>query len=111
MTRRADDRAGDRLVLMLIGGGIITLLMSIIAAITFAKNMPDWAESVFAMIAGGAIVKLADVLSTLVALSGSRQLERMGDQLANATPIDGTINAHIVNPPTDPVPTIDEGNV
>lgn len=80
------DRAGDRCVLSLIGGGIILLIAGIIASLTFARDMPDWAESVFSAIVGGLIVKLADVLSALVAMSGARHMERMGDQLAQATP-------------------------
>ena len=52
------DREGDRRVLTLIGGGIIATILSIIAAIAFARNTPDWAESVFSAIVGGMIVSL-----------------------------------------------------
>ncbi len=86
MSGSATDRAGERLVLMLIGGGIVTIILSIIGAMVFAHNMPDWAEGVLNVIAGGALVKLADVLSALVALSNGRQFERVTDQLSEAMP-------------------------
>ena len=76
---------GDRFVLILIGGGIFVLMLAVILAMSTA-NLPDWAESVFSAIVGGSLVKLADVLSTLVALSSNRQVERMGDQLSSSAP-------------------------
>jgi hypothetical protein len=76
---------GDRFVLMLIGGGIIALILAVIVTMAVA-TLPEWAESVFSTIVGGAIVKLADVLSTLVALSGSRQIGKMSDQLSSSAP-------------------------
>ena len=79
------DREGDRRVLMLIGGGIVAIIFGVITAMSFAA-LPDWAESVFSAIVGGSLVKLADVLSALVALSGSRQLERVTDQLGASAP-------------------------
>lgn len=78
---------GDRFVLILIGAGIIILIESVILATAWvAKGLPDMAETIFAAIVGGALVKLADVLSTLVALSSNRQVERMGDQLSSSAP-------------------------
>ncbi|WP_278983286.1 hypothetical protein [Sphingobium yanoikuyae] len=97
------DREGDRRVLTLIGGGIIIVVLAIIAAIAFGRGMPDWAESVFAAIVGGMIVKLADVLSALVSLSSNRQIERVTDQLAVATP-PGPQSVTIEQPPDQPVP-------
>lgn len=100
----AGDREGDRRVLILIGGGIIMTIMTIITAIAFARGMPDWAESVFSAIVGGMIVKLADVLSALVALSSSRQIERVTDQLSASTP-SGQPQTVTIDQPTDrPVP-------
>lgn len=77
---------GDRFVLVLIGGGIVIIILSVIASVSFGKNMPDWAESVMSAIVGGTLVKLADVLSALVALSSSRHNEKLSDQLAKSTP-------------------------
>lgn len=83
------DRQGDRFVLCLIGGGIVVIILSIIATIAFGfEEPPTWAESVFSAIVGGALVKLADVLSALVSLSSSRQMERVTDQLSTSAPPD-----------------------
>jgi hypothetical protein len=81
------DRGGDRMVLMLIGGGIITIILCVIASMGFGRGMPDWAESVMSAIVGGTLVKLADVLSALVALANSRQNEKLTDQLSQSSPI------------------------
>lgn len=78
---------GDRFVLILIGLGIVVIIESVILAVAIvAKGLPDMAEVIFGAIVGGALVKLADVLSTLVALSSNRQVERMGDQLSSSAP-------------------------
>ncbi len=98
------DREGDRRVLMLIGGGIVVIILAIIGTIAFGRNMPEWAESVFSAIVGGAIVKLADVLSALVALSSSRQMERVTDQLSASSPSDKPQTVTIEQPPGEPVP-------
>lgn len=83
--RAAGDK--DRFVLILIGGGIIMLILAVIGSVNFgAKNLPDMAESIYGAIVGGALVKLADVLSTLVALSSNRQIGKMSEQLSNSAP-------------------------
>lgn len=76
---------GDRFVLILIGGGIFALILAVILAMSLA-TLPEWAESVFSAIVGGSLVKLADVLSTLVALASNRQVAKMGDQLSASAP-------------------------
>nr|WP_086491281.1 hypothetical protein [Novosphingobium panipatense] len=98
------DRDGDRLVLMLIGGGIIAIILAIIASLAFARHMPDWAESVQSAIVGGALVKLADVLSALVTLSGGREREKLTDQLSQSTPIAEPQQVQVINGPDAPVP-------
>jgi hypothetical protein len=99
------DRDGDRLVLILIGGGIILILLCVIATIAFARNMPDWAESVMSAIVGAATVKLADVLSALVTLSGGREREKLTDQLSQSTPITDTPQpVEVINAADNPVP-------
>lgn len=80
LNQSLDDRAGDRLVLILIGGGIVLTLLALIGAMTFG-TLPDWAEGIFSAIAGGLIVKLADVLSALVALAGARQVGKLSDKI------------------------------
>lgn len=79
-------RAGDRMVLMLIGGGIILIILCVIASVAFGRGMPDWGESVMSAIVGGTLVKLADVLGALVQLSGSREREKLTDQLSLVGP-------------------------
>jgi hypothetical protein len=83
--RKAGD--ADRFVLILIGGGIVLIILAIIAAVAFVgKDLHDMAETIFGAIVGGALVKLADVLSTLVALQSSRQVAKMSEQLSGSAP-------------------------
>lgn len=79
------DREGDRRVVTFIAAGCFAVLLAIIAAMSWA-DLPDWAESIFSAIAGGLVVKIADCLSALIALSSGRQVERMGDQLTSSIP-------------------------
>lgn len=79
------DREGDRRVVIFIAGGCFVVLLAIIAAMAFA-TLPQWAESIFSAIAGGLVVKIADCLSALIALSSGRSVERLGDQLGHSIP-------------------------
>lgn len=83
------DQEGDRLVLMLIGGGIVLIVLAVIITMAVA-TLPSFAESVFSAIVGGSLVKLADVLSALVQMSiarqTNRQTEKLTDQLGNSSP-------------------------
>lgn len=102
----SEDRKGERLVLMLIGGGIIGVLMAIIGSMTLADNLPSWAETVFASITGGLTVKLADVLSALVQLSTGRQISRMSEQLGSSAPaLTVPPKVEVVNTANNPVQT------
>jgi hypothetical protein len=82
VTKPSTDQEGDRFVLMVIGGGIVGIVLAVIITMAVA-TLPDWAESVFSAIVGGSLVKLADVLSALVALSTSRQTMRQTERLTN----------------------------
>jgi hypothetical protein len=82
VTQPTNDQEGDRFVLILIGGGIVLIILAVILAMSIAK-LPDWAETIFSVIVGGGIVKLADVLSALVALSSARQTTRQTERLTN----------------------------
>ena len=82
---KQSDREGDRRVVSFIAGGCFAVLLAIIAAMSWAK-LPDWAESIFSAIAGGLVVKIADCLSALIALSSGRSVERLGDQLGHSIP-------------------------
>lgn len=80
------DRQGDRRVVAFIAAGCFIVLLAIIAAMSWADDLPDWAESIFSAIAGGLVVKIADCLSALIALSSGRSVERLGDQLGHSIP-------------------------
>lgn len=102
------ERAGDRRVIIFIAAGCFLVLGAIIAAMAFGgASLPDWSESLFSAVAGGLVVKLADCLSALVALSSSRTSERLGMQLAASTPSDTPRQVEVVNPPGKPVPVED----
>jgi len=76
-------------VLSLIGGGLIVILLSIIAGLFLASKataLPNWAENVLISIATAAALKMGDVLAALVTLATGRQVENFGNQLAAATP-------------------------
>jgi hypothetical protein len=102
------DRAGDRWVLILIGGGIIVTVNFIIFVIWRAAinglPLPDMAEVVFGAIIGGALVKIADVLSALVTLATGRQLEKQSDQLSAAAPAGTPLPVRVEQPTDEPVP-------
>ncbi|HUD28946.1 MAG TPA: hypothetical protein VMQ93_08755 [Novosphingobium sp.] len=102
------DRDGDRVVLMMIGGGIITIILAVILTLAFGEDMPDWSESVMSAIVGGTLVKLADVLSALVQLSGGREREKLTDQLSQSIPPGTPQPVEVVNQADNPVPV--EGN-
>lgn len=79
----------ELVVLTLFGGGLILLIGGIIAGLfltTVAAALPNWAENVLVAIATGALIKMGDVLSALVALSTGRQVEGMTRRLAESTP-------------------------
>lgn len=97
------DREGERRVILFIAAGCMAIILAVIAAMAWALRLPDWAESVFSAIIGGVVVKLADALSALVALSSGRSVDRMGDRLAASTP-PGPIDAKIVNTADQAVP-------
>lgn len=77
------DQAGDRFVLILIGGGIVAIVLAVIFVTAFA-SLPPWAANLFSAIVGGSLVKLADVLSTLVALASNRQASRQTERLTDS---------------------------
>lgn len=87
MTRRS--HRDELIVLALFGGGLILIITGIIGGLFLtarAAGLPNWAENVLVAIATGALIKMGDVLSALVALSTGRQVEGMSRQLANAAP-------------------------
>jgi hypothetical protein len=88
-------RPGHRdelIVLSLIGGGMILTVILVIIGIfgwlpsRAATALPNWAENVLVSIISIFAVKIGDVLNALVTLATGRQVEKMGDRLANSSP-------------------------
>jgi hypothetical protein len=83
------EHAGNLLVLSLIGGGLIAILLSIIAGLFLGHSshqLPNWAENVLVSIATAAALKLGDVTAALVALATGRQIEGLGKQISGYGP-------------------------
>ena len=93
-TRRAREYISDRMVLIVISGGLISILLCIIAGLFgwFKARanvpLPNWAENVLVSIATACALKLGDCLSTLVALASGRQVGDISTKLANSAPAD-----------------------
>jgi hypothetical protein len=95
----------DRVVLLIISAGLIVILLTIIIGIYLTtRALPNWAETVLVSIGTAAALKLGDCLSTLVALAGGKQVERLGTQLASSAPSSSPLDVSVVNGPSDPVP-------
>jgi hypothetical protein len=103
----AREPISDRVVLLVISGGLIVILLAIIVGLFLTSRpnftLPNWAENVLVSIATAAALKLGDCLATLVALSSGRQVERMGTQLASASP-PGPQDVRVINEPREAVP-------
>lgn len=100
----AAERISDRHVLLAISAGLIVILLVIVVGIYLTpRALPNWAENVLVSIGTAGALKLGDCLSTLVALSSGRSVEKLGTQLASSGP-PGPVQAEIVNAPANPVP-------
>ena len=114
MSLRPHEKIGDRLVLLVISGGLIFILLAIIVGLFLTpRALPNWAENVFVSIATACALKLGDCLSTLVALATGRQVGELGTKLAEAGPAppDGTTLNEEPRPAgtlADPVHTTEE---
>lgn len=100
------ERLTDRAVLLVISGGLIAILLTIIVGIYLTtRALPNWAENVLVSIGTAAALKLGDCLATLVALSSGRSVERLGTQLATSAPLTDTPQPVTIDQPADkPVP-------
>lgn len=102
---------GDRLVLLIIAGGLIGILLSIVWGLFLnTRALPNWAENVLVSIATATALKLGDSLSTLVALASGKQLAA-SRPLAPPAPVDDTGLNDPTRPagtPGDPVHTTEE---
>lgn len=84
------EKITDRIVLLVISGGLIAILLSIILGLFVTpRSLPNWAENVLVSIATASALKLGDCLATLVALSSGKSVERLGTQLASTQPVEG----------------------
>jgi hypothetical protein len=82
-------RRREFVVLLVISGGLIAILLSIIAGLFLAKGsaaLPNWAENVLVSIATASVLKLGDCLSTLTQLASGRQIGQLGERLGNSVP-------------------------
>lgn len=89
MTKPRSSHRDELVVLALFGGGLIGILGGIIAGLFLSDgtvSLPNWAENVLVALVTGALLKMGDVLSALVALSTGRQVEGMSKALAEASP-------------------------
>lgn len=108
--KQPDERLSDRIVLLVISLGLIAIIMAIVLGLFLSgRVLPNWAENVLVSVATACALKLGDCLSTLVALSSGRQVERLGSQLATSSPVErpkGTaedpIKTEVVNTPENP---------
>lgn len=100
----AAERISDRAVLLAISAGLIVILLVIVVGIYLTPRvLPNWAEDVLVSIGTAGALKLGDCVSTLIALSSGRSVEKLGTQLASSAP-PGPVQAEIVNAPANPVP-------
>jgi hypothetical protein len=89
VTRARAEWVSDRVVLLVISLGLVAILLTIIVGLLLTpKALPNWAENVFVSVATASALKLGDCIAALVALSGGKTVERLGQSLANAPPSD-----------------------
>ena len=106
------DWLPDRAVLFTVGAGLSAVLLALVVGIfnvqpvaAGQEAIPNWAENVLVAVATGALLKIGDVISAIVALASNRQVERLGTQLGQSVPPSDTPQpVTITNPPSDPVP-------
>lgn len=98
----------DRAVLLVISAGLIAIIIGIVTGIYLTpRALPNWAENVLVSIGTATTLKLGDCLSTLVALSSGRSVERLGTQLAQTAPVtDAPQPVTVTNSETNPVPVV-----
>lgn len=99
-------------VLMIIAGGLITILIGIITGLFLTpRALPNWAENVLVSIASVAGLKLGDCVSALVQLASGRQVAQLGERLADSKPAEPVDDKSADKPsgkPGDPVHVTEE---
>lgn len=82
-----DPRRQEFIVLLVIAGGLIVIILSIILGLFLTpRSLPNWAENVLVGIASVTGLRLGDCLSALVQLASGRQVARLGEHLAQTGP-------------------------
>lgn len=104
--KQPSERLSDRIVLLVISSGLITIIMTIVVGLFLTpRALPNWAENVLVSVATACALKLGDCLSTLVALAGGRQVERLGSQLATSAPVEALKDEKPLGTDDDPLKT------
>lgn len=88
------DWIPDRAVLLVIAIGLIAILFAATLGVVNPNDetpIPNWAENVLVALVTGALLKLGDLIAAVVALATNRQVERLGTQLGQSQPLDGTV--------------------
>ena len=106
------DWLPDRAVLFTVAFGLIAVLLALVIGIfnvepvgAGQEGIPNWAENVLVAVATGALLKIGDVISAVVTLSSNRQVERLGNQLGQSTPLaDAPLPVTVDQPANDPIP-------
>jgi len=87
------DWLPDRAVLFVAALGLMAVLLAVVIGIfnvdpvpAGQQGIPNWAENVLVAMVTGALLKVGDVISAIVALSSNRQVERLGNQLGASVP-------------------------
>lgn len=87
------DWLPDRAVLFVAAIGLMAVLLAVVIGIfnvdpvpAGQQGIPNWAENVLVAMVTGALLKVGDVISAIVALSSNRQVERLGNQLGSSVP-------------------------
>jgi hypothetical protein len=106
----AHERPTDKAVLMFISGGLILVLLAIIAGLFLSHRvLPNWAENVLVSMGTAAALKLGDCIGALVQLASGKSVDRLSTKLADSTPaapLPGgePVPVRVDNAPSDPVP-------
>lgn len=102
------DWIPDRAVLLTVGVGLIAILLAATLGVVVPREgepIPNWAENVLVALVTGALLKLGDLIAAVVALATNRQVERLGNQLGQSTPLTERPQPVTVTNTTDePVP-------
>lgn len=92
MTTPKVSHRDELIVLSLIGAGMIITVILVVCGIfgwfttKTTQPLPNWAENVLVSVISIFAVKIGDVLAALVTLATGRQVETMGERLANSMP-------------------------